>query len=94
MTRPTWWSANSRIGRVDFHLAREHRTQPRVHRVPRRDFIGPLGEFARLRNDAELLLAREGFLAQLVPPWSNLPLYFAIQSFGTWCGACVAPGAK
>ena len=27
-------------------------------------------------------------------PWSNLPLYFAIHSFGTWCGACVAPGAK
>ena len=27
-------------------------------------------------------------------PWSNLPLYLAIHSFGTWCGACVAPGAK
>ena len=27
-------------------------------------------------------------------PLSNFPLYFAIHSFGTWCGACVAPGAK
>ena len=27
-------------------------------------------------------------------PWSNLPLYFADHSSGTWCGACVAPGAK
>ena len=23
----------------------------------------------------------------------NLPLNFAIQSFGAWCGECVAPGA-
>ena len=30
----------------------------------------------------------------LSQPWSNLPLYFAIHSCGTWCGACVAPGAK
>ena len=27
-------------------------------------------------------------------PWSNVPLYFSIHTFGTWCGACVAPGAK
>jgi hypothetical protein len=27
-------------------------------------------------------------------PWSNLPFHRAIHSFGTWCGACVAPGAK
>jgi len=25
---------------------------------------------------------------------SNFPLYFAVHSGGTWCGACVAPGAK
>ena len=30
----------------------------------------------------------------LSQPWANLPLYFSIHSFGTWCGACVAPGAK
>ncbi len=30
----------------------------------------------------------------LSQPWSNLPFHFAIHSFGTWCGACVAPGAK
>ncbi len=27
-------------------------------------------------------------------PWSNLPLYLSAHSVGTWCGACVAPGAK
>ena len=27
-------------------------------------------------------------------PSSNFPLYFSIHSFGTWCGAWVAPGAK
>ena len=30
----------------------------------------------------------------LSQPWSNLPLYLAIHSLGTWCGAWVAPGAK
>ena len=30
----------------------------------------------------------------LSQPWANLPLYLSIHSFGTWCGACVAPGAK
>ena len=29
----------------------------------------------------------------LSQPWSNLPLYFADHSAGTWWGACVAPGA-
>ncbi len=30
----------------------------------------------------------------LSQPPSNWPLNFAIHSFGTWCGACVAPVAK
>ena len=30
----------------------------------------------------------------LSQPWSNLPLYLSAHSFGTWCGAWVAPGAK
>ena len=30
----------------------------------------------------------------LSQPWSNLPLYLAMHSFGAWCGACVAPVAK
>ena len=32
-----------------------------------------------------------GILSQ---PLSNLPFHLAIHSFGTWCGAWVAPGAK
>src|SRR3954451_20064119 len=27
-------------------------------------------------------------------PWSKRPLYLSLHSFGAWCGACVAPGAK
>ena len=27
-------------------------------------------------------------------PSSNLPLYLSDHTFGTWCGAWVAPGAK
>jgi hypothetical protein len=30
----------------------------------------------------------------LSQPLANWPLYFAIHSFGAWCGACVAPVAK
>ena len=30
----------------------------------------------------------------LSQPSSNWPSYFSIQSEGTWCGACVAPGEK
>ena len=30
----------------------------------------------------------------LSQPMSNLPFHLAIHSFGTWCGAWVAPGAK
>ena len=30
----------------------------------------------------------------LSQPPLNWPLYLSIHSFGTWCGACVAPGAK
>ena len=27
-------------------------------------------------------------------PSANFPAYLSAHSFGTWCGACVAPGAK
>ena len=27
-------------------------------------------------------------------PRANLPRYLSAHSAGTWCGACVAPGAK
>ncbi len=27
-------------------------------------------------------------------PSANLPAYLSAHSLGTWCGACVAPGAK
>jgi len=47
-----------------------------------------------LLDDAHTLLPSEDFLAQLVHPWSNLPLYLSAHSLGTWCGAWQAPGAK
>ena len=33
-------------------------------------------------------------LAERVPAVVELPLYLSDHSFGTWCGAWVAPGAK
>ena len=56
---------------------------------------GRCGQLRVGRDDAELLLARERLLAQRVPAAGrSVPLYFADHSSGTWCGACVAPGAK
>ena len=47
------------------------------------------------RDDAELLLPGERLLAHLVPALRrSVPLYLSAHSLGTWCGACVAPGAK
>ena len=53
--------------RVDFHLAAQHRLESFRHLVPRRDLLVARGKLAILRDDAQLLLARKGLFAQLVP---------------------------
>ena len=79
---------------VHLHLPREHRLEIVGHVVPGRDLLGPLGQLGLGRDHAELLLARERLLAQRVPALVELAPYLSDHSVGTWCGACVAPGAK
>src|SRR5262245_33374134 len=59
-------------GRVDLHLACERRTELLVRVRPRRELLGTRGQLAVGWDDAELLLAGKGFLADLVPPLIEL----------------------
>ena len=52
---------------VDLHLAREHRLELVGHVVPRGDLGVARGELGVGRDDAQLLLPREGALALHVP---------------------------
>ena len=55
----------------------------------------PAGQLGVGRDHAELLLTRERLLAQHVPALVELALVLvATTRPATWCGACVAPGAK
>ena len=60
--------------RVDFHLAGEDRPHVLRRLVPGRNFVRPRRENGVGRDDAQLLLARERFLAQLVPALVELAL--------------------
>ncbi len=62
--------------RIDLHLARQNGLQVRRHFVPRGNFLMPGGERGVVRNDAELLLPGERFLAQLVPAAVELAFVF------------------
>ena len=59
---------------VDLHLPREHRLQFGWHVIPGGNFLVACGQHGILRNDTELLLPRNGFLAQLVPAAIELTL--------------------
>ena len=59
---------------VDFHLALEHRLQPGIHVVPRRNLLVPRRQLRVGGDQAELLLLREGDLALLVPAVRELAL--------------------
>jgi len=47
-----------------------------------RNFLGPLGELAFLRDYPHFLLAVKSFPAEFVPTWSNLPLYLSAHLSG------------
>jgi hypothetical protein len=79
---------------IDLHLPRQHGLEVRGHRIPRRDLVMSLGELRILRDHAQNLLPCERLLAPLVPAAVELALVLVHHNFGTWCGACVAPGAK
>ena len=77
----------------------DHSTISRLIKGDRMPSLGTATKLARglreIRDEAE----GPGYFASVSSrnasqPWSNLPLYLAIHSFGTWCGAWVAPGAK
>ena len=59
---------------VDLHLARVERLQLVGDVVPRREGLVARGELGVGGDHAELLLAGEGLLAELVPPLVELPL--------------------
>src|SRR5262245_55144581 len=59
---------------VDLHLSSEHRLHLGIDRVPGRDPLVALGEFAVLRDDAQFLLFRERAFAHLVPAVVELAL--------------------
>ena len=59
---------------VDLHLARVERPLVVGQRVPGREEVGPRREDGILRDDAELLLALEGLLAEHVPALVELAL--------------------
>src|SRR5271167_384127 len=52
---------------VNLHLPDEHGFQRGGHLIPRGDFFVSLRELTFLRDDTQLLLARKGFLSELVP---------------------------
>ena len=80
---------------VDLHLAGQHRLELVGHVVPGGDLVVPGGELGVGRDHPELLLPGEGALALRRPSRRRTgPAYLSAHSFGTWCGACVAPGAK
>ena len=60
--------------RVDLHLAGEDRLHLVRRLVPGGDLLRPRGQLCVLRDDAELLLARERLLAELVPALVELAL--------------------
>ena len=61
-------------GRIDLHLAGEDRPHVLRRLVPRRDLVRPRGQHGVGGDDAQLLLACERLLTQLVPALIELAL--------------------
>ena len=76
---------------VDLHLPRVELLRGVVERVPGVEEIGPLGQHCVLRDHAELLLALEDLLADLVPALVELALVLVGPLLRTWCGAWAQP---
>ena len=80
---------------VDLHLAGEHRLRGR----PRISSQAGISS-GRSVSSASAGMTPSAFwranvsLRSSSQPSSNAPLYLSDHSVGTWCGACVAPGAK
>ena len=94
MTRPVWWSAYSRnapytsiwcdrMGRRSAGTS-SHAGMPSERSVSSASAGTMPSSFCRAKVSSR----------SASQPWSYLPSCLAIHSRGTWCGACVAPGAK
>ena len=82
-------------GREHFGLAREQALLVGRERVPVLDRLAASAPASCPAGTTPSLICRASVSSRtLSQPWSNLPFHLAIHSFGTWCGACVAPGAK
>ena len=80
---------------VDLHLPGQHRLELVGHVVPGGDLGVPRGQLGVGGDDPQLLLPGEGALPLRRPTRRRTdPAYRSAHSFGTWCGAWVAPGAK
>ena len=69
--------------REDFLIADRDLLLVGGQRVPVRHDVGLGRELGVVRDDAELLLARQDLFAVLVPALSNLPLYLSRHAFGS-----------
>ena len=79
---------------VDLHLAREDRLAVARASRPRPGIsVGRAVSSASSGTTPSCFWRASVSSRSASQPWSNLPLYFADHSAGTWCGACVAPGA-
>ena len=83
-----------REARVDLHLARVERLELVGHVVPRGERVVARRELRIGRDDAELLLARERLLAELVPALVELPLVLVGPRLRDVVRRVAAPGRE
>ena len=92
--RPTWWSVCSRnpaytsIWRASTGLSSSGMSSQAV-----------ISSWRRVSSASSGITPSSFWRAKMRSRWashpsSNCPAYLSAHSFGTWCGACVAPGAK
>ena len=80
---------------VHLHLPLQHRLERVVHVVPRRDLHPAARSAPRPSGTTPRCFCRSKIDSRCASqPSANRPAYLSAHSGGTWCGACVAPGAK
>src|SRR6266702_5567543 len=74
--------AMTQRGRIDLHHVCCDLLVVGVERIPRRNARGTVSQLGVLRHDTQLLLARKGFLANLIPALIELALEFGDPILG------------
>ena len=80
--------------RVHLHLPGQHGLELVGHVVPGRDLVVPPVSSASAGMTPSSFCRAKVRSRWASQPSSNCPAYLSIHSAATWCGACVAPGAK